>query len=193
VAHRTRAEHKARHPTHLTLRAGRQAPNLRQQVVFFEVRRALRRASRAWFRVVHFSVQNDHIHLLVEAHDKLAIARGVAGFAVRVARRVNRLVGRRGRFWGDRYHVRDVRTPREVRNAIVYVVMNWQKHVRRARGMDPCSSAFWLDGWKVPPSEGPPVWNEETAPVRRPKTWLAREGWRRHGLIGRDERPMLAE
>jgi REP element-mobilizing transposase RayT len=176
----------------VTLRAGR-VTNLRQEVVFFAIRRALRKASTSWFRVIHFSVQSDHVHLLVEAHDKASIARGIAGLAIRIARRVNGLVGRRGRFWGDRYHARDVRTPREVRNAIVYVVMNWFKHVRGARGFDPCSSAFWLDGWKVPPGAVPPPWNEATAPVRRPRTWLAREGWRRRGLIGRDERPLPAE
>ncbi len=192
VAHRARDEHKARHPMHVTLRAGRWVTSLRQQVVFFEIRRALRQASRSWFRVIHFSVQRDHVHLLVEAHDKAASARGIAGLAVRIARRVNGLVGRRGKFWGDRYHGRELRTPKEVRRAIVYVVMNWAKHVARARGFDPCSSALWLEGWKVPPGQGPPTWEEEAAPVRRPRTWLAREGWRVHGLIGRDERLGLA-
>src|SRR5438874_2615355 len=133
VAHRIRPEHKARHPVHVTIRAAGSVSSLRQQVVFFEIRRALARASRSWFRVIHFSVQTDHVHLLVEAHDKVALARGMAGFEVRVARLVNGLVGKRGRFWADRYHARDVRTPKEVRSALVYVVMNWAKHVNGAR------------------------------------------------------------
>jgi len=189
VAHRRRPEHKARHPLHVTLRAGPRTPSLRQQVVFAGVRRALARGSRSWFRVVHFSVQSNHVHLLVEAHDKVSVARGVAGIAVRVARWVNGLVGRRGGVWEDRYHSRALRTPREVRNGIVYVVMNRRKHAPGARACDPCSSAYWLDGWKVPPSLAPPSRDEDGAPVKRPRTWLLKRGWKRWGLISEVERP----
>ncbi len=127
-------------------------PSLRKQVVFLEVRRALARASRTWFRVLQFSVQADHVHLLVEARDKGSLSRGMAGLAILVSRAINRKIGRKGRVWGDRYHARALPNPREVRHAIVYVLTNWIKHVRGASGVDPCSSAFWFDGWKLPPS-----------------------------------------
>jgi REP element-mobilizing transposase RayT len=189
VAHRIRPEHKARFPLHVTLRAGGRAPSLRQQVIFSGVRRALGRASRSWFRVIHFSVQSNHVHLLVEAHDKVSIARGMAGIAVRIARFVNGCLERRGRFWAERYHSRALRTPREVRNGIVYVLMNRLKHAPHARGLDPCSSARWLEGWKVPPALAPPDWDQERVPVQLPRTWLARRGWKRWGLISTSERP----
>jgi hypothetical protein len=108
----------------------------------------------------------------------------VQGLAVRVARAVNRVLGRRGAVWGDRYHSRPLCTPREVRNGLVYVLMNHQKHSGGERGLDPCSSALWFTGWRyqmpTPPTR---------APVVRARTWLAAVGWRRHGLIGIDDRP----
>jgi putative transposase len=188
VSHRARPEHAKGHPVHVTLRRARRLPSLRAQRIFAAIRRAFGFTARFWFRIVHFSVQTDHIHLLVEADDKRALSRGVAGVAVRLARAVNRVVDRRGRVWSDRYHARALRTPREVRHGIVYVLTNWRKHVERAKGLDACSSASLFDGWKVPPSVGPPP-DSDDVPVMRPQTWLARTGWKRHGLVGYAEKP----
>jgi hypothetical protein len=77
-----------------------------------------------------------------------------------------------------------LRTPREVRNALVYVLQNVRKHIRAVRGIDPCSSARWFDGWRSP--IGPVV---EPSPVARPRTWLLRIGWRRRGLLDIEELP----
>jgi hypothetical protein len=162
---------------------------LRRQLVFLEIRKAFGRTARSWFRIVHFSVQADQVHLLVEASDKIALSRGLMGVTIRLARAVNRSLRRSGRVFGDRYHARALRTPREVRHGLVYVIMNWKKHVDRARDFDPCSSAWSFAGWKTPPSAGPP----EEVPVgpvtERPSTWLLRTGWKRHGLIDARERP----
>jgi putative transposase len=77
VAHRTRPVHKGRHPVHVTLRARRQLPSLRKQVLFIAIRRAFGKTARSWFRIVHFSVQQAHVHLLVEADDKTSLTRGL--------------------------------------------------------------------------------------------------------------------
>jgi hypothetical protein len=157
--------------------------------LFFEVRSALAAASRSWFRVLHFSVQSNHVHLMLEALDKARLTQGMRGLAIRVALSVNRVLRRRGKVWGDRYHSRALRTPREVRHGIVYVLTNWKKHTPKACGFDPCSSAWWFEGWKMPPSAGPPGWTLEEPPVWAPREWLSKTGWRMHGLIGRNERP----
>jgi REP element-mobilizing transposase RayT len=189
VPHRRRPEHKGRNPAHVTLRRTQGLPSLREQVIFFEMRSTLRRTARSWFRVVHFSVQSNHVHLLVEADDKALLSRGIMGVAIRMARAVNRVLERRGNVWSERYHSRALKTPREVRNAIVYVLMNRQKHVSNATAnvmrLDPCSSASLFEGWKVPPSLAPP----HESPTELPTTWLLRLGWKRHGLIGPNERP----
>jgi len=133
---------------------------------------------------VHFSAQSDHVHLLVEASDRDTLIRGVWGLAVRIARAVNRALGRKGTVWGDRYHVRALRTPREVRSALLYVLQNFRKHGRGPGTIDPCSSANWFDGFldRSPDAHG-------RARVVRPRTWLLRVGWRRWGLLSVREGP----
>jgi len=135
-------------------------------------------ASKPFFRVVHFSVQTDHVHLLVEADGRLALTRGAQGLAIRCARAINRAVHRRGRVWQHRYHAHYLRSPREVRAAYVYVLLNFRKHLRAAPGIDPCSSGRWFDGWARPP---PPQHRHESRPVVSARTWLASRGWRRAG------------
>ena len=148
------------------------------------MRGAFTRISKASFRLLHFSVQADHVHLLVEADGHIPLQRGIQGLAIRVAKAINRMLGRRGKVWAGRYHARALPTPREVRHALVYVLQNFRKHLKRIRGLDPRSSALWFTGWRtsiVRPSGRPPV--------SAPMTWLAAVGWRRHGLVGVDEAP----
>ena len=145
---------------------------------------ALAAASRDDFRIIEFSIQTNHVHLLVEADDSRSLTRGVRGLAIRIARAVNRALGRRGAVWGDRYHARALTTPRAVRNALLYVLRNDRKHHGDERGLDPCSSAPWFGGWNVLVRR--PVGNP---PVVQARTWLATIGWRRHGLLRLDERP----
>jgi REP element-mobilizing transposase RayT len=184
VPHSPRAAHVVRHPVHVTLRATHGLPSLRAQRVFGVLCAALRAASGDEFRVLHFSVQADHVHLLVEADAARRLPRGIQGLAIRAARAINRVLARHGHVWGDRYHARSLATPREVRNALVYVLNNWRKHVPESHGVDPCSSALWFEGWKVRPSRSP------GAPmVASPRTWLARIGWKMHGLIAVGEAP----
>lgn len=187
--HRARPEHAAAHPVHVTLRSVRGAPFLRGQRAFSAIARALGRGSRDRFRVIHFSVQPDHVHLIVEAHDKVALSRGMRGLAIRVARNVNHALGRAGSLWGDRWNGRDLRSPREVRSCLVYVLMNFKKHVRGARGADDRSSASWFNGWRERVFFRGDAELARDPPVRRPQTWLAAHGWRRHGLLSITERP----
>ncbi len=184
VPHRRRAPHDRHVPVHVTLRAASGILSLREARIFGAVREALAAASRCTFRVLHWSVQADHVHLLVEAECAASLARGCQGLAVRVARAVNRALRRHGAVWGDRYHARRLRTPLEVRRALVYVLQNWKKHAPGARGLDPRSSAAWFEGWQTPPPRAP-----GTAPVQAAHTWLARVGWRRYGRLDFDEGP----
>ena len=205
VPHRARPKHRAWQPVHVTLRA--RIAQLRSQFVFPTIQLALLRATRRAserFRVVHYSVQHNHVHLLVEASDRRALSSGMSGLAIRIARYVNDLLSRRGRFWAERWHGRALTTPVEVRNAIVYVLANARKHARvpLPAGVDPYSSARWFDGWRDLPAESgvpPPFFegrkwrdhpNEQsTSDDFTSRTWLCGIGWRRHGLIAIGERP----
>src|SRR5262245_34586554 len=166
--HRRRIAHDQRCPLHVTLRACSNLPSLRRNDVFGAVRSAFTKASKGDFRTVHFSVQRDHVHLLVEGDGRIAFRRGVQGLTIRVAKAINRVLGRRGKVWADRFHARALQTPREVRHALVYVLQNIRKHLRGVRGLDPCSSAAWFTGWRT--ANAPPLGR---APVTPPRTWLA--------------------
>jgi len=184
VAHRTRPPHRAAHPVHVTLRARAGLPPFRERALGDAICAAIGAARRP-IRVVCFSIQSNHLHLVVEARDAQALALGMQGLGVRLARAINGVLGARGGVFRERYHARELRTPREVRNALVYVLMNARKHgVRVASGVDPFSSAPWFDGFAF--SVAPAA---QARPTAAPQTWLLRTGWRRLGLIRRHERP----
>jgi REP element-mobilizing transposase RayT len=193
--HRPRPPHKARWPVHVTLRALDALPSLRSMRIFPMLRRSLAASHKSTFRVVHFSVQSDHVHLVVEGDEQVALVRGVQGLAGRCAKAVNRAIGRRGRVWSSRYHAHALRTPTETRRGLVYVLLNFRKHLRAAPGIDPRSSGPWFGGWRMPiPAPGR---HRSTggalhgaSPVEPATTWLATVGWRRvGGAIAIDERP----
>ncbi len=129
LRHEARAPLATRYPAHVTLRTLPSTPNLRRNAQYAVIDRALRDAlEREDFRVVHFGVQTNHIHMIVEANGGEALSRGMQGLAIRIARGVNRAAGRKGKLWADRYHARILRSPREVRLALCYVLQNTRRH-----------------------------------------------------------------
>ena len=159
VSHRKRPEHAPRFPLHTVLRVEEDVPRLRRKQMFSEIRSALAAgAARPGFRLVHFSVQGNHLHLVVEAADKVTLARGMQSLAIRLARAINRAAGRHGRVFADHYFARELKTPAEVRRAVRYVLDNWMLHGVRAPQTDPCASP---------------------APLVQPRTWLLTVGWLR--------------
>jgi REP element-mobilizing transposase RayT len=190
VRHRQREALASRHPVHVTLKLRRDAPRLRGCRSARVLRSAIRAGSeRLGLRVVHYSIQSNHVHLVCEAKDAQALSRGIQGLEIRMARRLNRAHGRTGRVWADRYHARILRTPREVRNCLVYVLGNWRHHGGAHypdQALDPHSSAAWFDGFReklLPLPEG------AERPTAAARTWLLGVGWRKRGLISVAEAP----
>ncbi len=185
VAHEARPIVNEDWPVHVTVRMKRDVPRLRN----FTLAKVLRRAfvtgcQKDGFRICQFSIQGNHVHLICEATDRKLLARGMQGWSVRVARGVNRKAKRKGSLFDDRYHVEVIKTPRQMRNALCYVLQNARRHGeyldRRFHGIDPFSSAWWFDGWAddrwrqgLEPEEPEPT-------VAKPVSWLLRVGWRRH-------------
>jgi REP element-mobilizing transposase RayT len=152
---------------HVTLRLLKGVPSLRRS----DVRRALESAfhaagDRFGFRLVHYSIQGNHLHVIVEVEDATALSRGMQGLAIRCARAINRVLHRKGKVFADRYHSHALIARREVANAVQYL-MNNARHHGDETPRDPYTSQRWL--WRVP---------DEGAPVRAPRTWLLRVGWR---------------
>jgi putative transposase len=205
VPHRARPVHKGRFPVHVTMRARRGLPSFRNQVVRNLMRAVLKKqASRHYasaFQVVHFSIQDDHLHLIVEAllsnstetekedvsrserseKEREALRRGISGLAISFARRLNRVLRRKGKVWGDRHHRRDLESPTDVRNTLRYVLQNWLRHGMKTFGagvVDPYSTALRFDGWADAYAT---IIETEPWPEPRCRTWLLRIGWTRAG------------
>ena len=151
VRHLSRRKFPASHPCHVTLKVREGIASLRTVAVAKEVEATFRRCERAGFRLVHYSIQGNHFHAIVEANGREALGRGMMAIGIRFARAVNRALKRSGPVLKDRYHFRPLRTPTEVRNALRYVLLNARRHAAHLRErvrLDPASSARWFDGWK---------------------------------------------
>ncbi len=162
VPHLKRPAVAARHPVHVTLRVQPGVGYLRAYQRAQILQDAFREARlRFGMRIVHYSIQGNHLHLIVEVESAHALARGMQGLAVRIARRLNALIGRRGAVFADRYHAHALISRREVANAVRYVLRNYSHHTREHL---------------------PPHWHDalssSAAPVMPPRTWLLRIGWR---------------
>ena len=139
VPHAPRALLQARFPVHVTWRMAPAVWNLRSRRCFGRLQRAFYSASRNGFKLVHFSVQGNHLHLIVEAANARALSRGMCGLGVRVARGLNRVMHRHGKVLADRYHAHILRTPTEARHARAYLLQNARKHYALI-GPDPYTS-----------------------------------------------------
>jgi REP element-mobilizing transposase RayT len=193
VKHRARPPLASRFPVHITVRVTDRVRKLRG----FRMASALRKVfaqscKREGFRICHFSVQGNHVHLICEAADRDALGSGMRAFNARLAQAVNGAMRKRGQVVAERSHQEILKTPQQVRNAVCYVLQNARRHgVSPAGwlgGIDPFSSGRYFDGWReMPdlPAPGP----DEPPVVADARTWLLTTGWRRHGLLRIDEMP----
>ena len=204
--HRERPFLHERHPVHVVLRAVDVVGNLRRRCVWQAIREAtLTTALREDFRIVHLSLQRTHVHLIVEAKDKEALARGMQGFQISAAKHLNAAISkgrpgprRRGAVFPDRYYAEIITSPTQARHTLSYVMNNWRKHKEdRAKPMsswkiDWFSTAAMFPGWAEYGDEvflwrGPPTYDPLI--VYQPRTWLLREGWKKSGPISCREVP----
>jgi REP element-mobilizing transposase RayT len=189
---------------HVTLRVVTPIPPLRRPDTYHAIRRALYAViDRDDFRIVHLSIERDHLHLIVEADHHTALSAGIRAFETSAAQRLNRAIALAtgspclGKVFDDRYHARLITSPTQARNSISYVLNNWRRH-GLDRGMetmfwdvDYYSSGATFEGWQE--LEGSPFLyrapDYSRLSVCRPKTWLLRTGWRRAGSISMRDIP----
>lgn len=189
VPHASRPSVDGDHPLHVTIRLARGVWNMRSQRGLRCVRTALAQEQRrAALRIVHYSVQGNHLHLVAEAANRTTLTRRMQGFGARLARSVNAMMGRkRGRVIAERYHLHVLRTPREARNAIRYVLLNHVKHSAQAGRVgitiDPYSSGPWFAHWPAQVRRNPAAFVTRPPLLSEPESWLLQSGWRRAGTI----------
>jgi REP element-mobilizing transposase RayT len=194
--HKKRATIKRTWPVHVVARALPSVGRLRTKANFAAIRESLtgmmisddaQEDTALRFRVIHVSIQGSHLHFIVEAHDQYALARGMQSLLRSIARRINRHRGTTGSsVFGDRYFAVALRSPRQVRNTLAYVLNNWRHHNedrRRPSNVDPYSTGWQFDGWQQRVDDAfafelPTGY--EPLPVWLPRTWLLRVGWKAH-------------
>src|SRR5215471_11441161 len=197
--HEARPVVKPCHALHVVMRVVDAVGNLRRRSMYKAVRDAsVVAAVRERFRIVHVSIQRTHIHMLAEAENKEALARGLQGFQISVARNINTMMGpdkyrrRRGKVFEDRYHLEVIKNPKQARHALSYVLNNWRKHSEDQTGLaatwlvDPFSSGISFPDWQEL-ADKDWMWpirdSYDPLVVRRPQSWILREGWKCCGAI----------
>jgi REP element-mobilizing transposase RayT len=199
--HKKRPRLKKTHPVHVVLRVVPAVGRLRTRNLYRAIQRAMifSAVPRHDFRICDVSIQGNHIHLIVEADDERALARGMQGFEISAAKHINRALskelGRRrtGQVFADRYHAKQLTSPTQVRHGLCYVRNNWRRHGEDkklpGRAYDPYSSSEYSDGWD---DEAQTYWlsdDDELLPICRPQSWLLSEGWKKAGLLSPWEVP----
>ena len=186
--------HSKHNPVHVTLRVVDAIGSMRRRVGYHAVRRAMERTlQRENFRIVHVSIQRNHIHLICEADDARALARGLQSFQSSAAHRLNTAASRQGTVFPERYHAEVLTSRAQTRNCISYVLNNWRHHgeAHRPAPLDPYASGLFFDGWNgIGPFAVPDGYIP--LPVIEPKTWMLTTGWRRYGLLDPYARPGTA-
>ena len=181
VSHLAREKFKKK-PVHITLKMRGDVGDLRTDRRFREIQRALFIAcDRRGMRLLQFSIQGNHIHLVVEAVDQKQLGKAMQALAIRLAKGVNRVSAREGTVFAERYHAHVLKTPAEVRNTVHYVLYNKQKH-RRDRGLE--TQPWDLDEFSSASGKTCWYWDENGAAmvIVEPRTWL---GWHSAAVDGR--------
>lgn len=207
-SHQARPNVRPYDAVHVSLRVVEDITRLRRRHAYRAIRRAANVVlSRTDFRIVHVSIQANHVHLLVEAENTVALSRGIQAFKISAARQLNKAEAgaswsspktpRKGPVFVDRYHAEIISTPRHARHELAYVLNNWRRHredrapYAREWVLDPYSTAHRFEGWAE--TDAATMWRppdgEEPIPVALPQTWLLREGWKLHRPIGAFEVP----
>ena len=216
LRHAKRPVFGKRQALHITLRIERSVGSLRKRTCYAAIRRAaITLLPHEDCRIVHLSIQRTHLHLIVEAETSVALSHGMQALQISAAKHLNAAVSRAGSWWerrrmsspptrrkgrvfADRYHARLIASPAQARREIAYVLNNWRKHgehradVAHHWRIDPFATGWCFDGWRER-GDAPFAWKVrdtyDPIPVYLPRTWLLREGWRRHGLISTHEVP----
>src|SRR3954469_1554244 len=163
VPHLKRQAFTSRKAVHVTQRVRPDVGYLRKQGPAQVLLQAFKDAAeRNRIRIAHYSIQGNHLHLVVEAEDAAALSCGMQGLAIRIARRLNRRLGRRGPVFADRYHSHLLTSRRQVANAVRYVIGNYRHHTRE----------------HLPPGFRDPLATAADRPLAEPRLWLLRAGWR---------------
>jgi hypothetical protein len=186
VGHGERPAVSKRVPMHLTWKLKADLVNLRCGEIESVFKTCSEAVKKFGLRIVHYSIQRDHLHMFAEADGAEALALGMRSFGCRFGKAIRKIAGGRGPVFAGRYHLQLLETPTQVRNTLAYVLQNQAKHTKLIKHLDRYSSAPYFGQWKIlfKGKMGPVLGSASRPPplpqfLSPPKTWLAREGWQR--------------
>jgi putative transposase len=192
-AHRARPELLPRYPVHVSMKLRERHPDLRTRDYYAVIHKTMEHyLGRDDFRIIHASIQNTHLHFIIEAANKRALSRGMQSLALRLSYAIGG--DARTTVFRERYHATQIRTPRQARNALAYVLNNWRRHrmdvgaAVRDVPVDPYASGITFDGWSKRLRLRLPV-GYAPLPTSPPRTALLRSSWQWFGRIDPFERP----
>ncbi len=191
-------------PVHVTLKIHKGLPSLRQTNIFLLIAKAIAKARSHGLRVIHFSVQSNHLHMLVEANSHHEFVRGMQSLTIRLAKAIKKSLGSAGdkiaKVFLGRFHSRVLKSPAEVKRALRYVLQNTAKHLGRGKReplvLDQCSSVHMLEnprtlfGSRAETKyareffkRGPPPLHQRVAKsvgefLSKPRSWVLVRGWK---------------
>jgi REP element-mobilizing transposase RayT len=186
VTHMKRERVHSHYPMHLTVRLRKSMPNLRQRRLQRALHKGILMSEKLGLRVIHYAMQTNHLHLIVEAKDNPGLARGMQSLIGRMGKIIRRYIGGKGSVFAGRYHLRVIKTASYMKNVLKYVLFNSARHLDVIEHIDSFSSADSFTKWRqllgrkltgfiaaqvatMTPRKAPDVF--------APKTWLASVGW----------------
>ncbi len=189
VNHMKRDQVGFKKPLHITLKLQDGLSNLRCDLMFENLKRCLKSAKSLGLRVIHFSLESNHLHLFVECRDNKTLSRAMKGLGASLGKAIRKFSGGVGSVFKGRFHLHVLKTPTEVRNGMAYVLLNRAKHWKSIAFVDPYSSGAYFTDWKkLLGSRVGPILSARRGITKalpdyltEAKSWLAREGWRKAG------------
>jgi putative transposase len=184
VSHLKRENVDLKKPLHITMRLKPRVASLRNRHLLREMRNASQAGKRLGLYIVHFSLLNNHLHMIVETRNNSTLANGMRGFGSKFGKAIRKLTGGMGSVFAGRFHMHVLKTPSEVKGGLEYVLLNYAKHRKLIECIDGFSSAFTFKPWRellrnryhgVLDEYGFGDWDE----LSLPQSWLLRIGWQR--------------
>jgi putative transposase len=181
VNHMKREKVEAKFPIHITIKLKKGVVSLRGPKMVAAFKASLQKAKKRGLKVIHFALETNHAHLFAESDGNHQLRSGMASFGSCFGKAARRVTGGKGSVFQGRYHLQVLKSPRQTKNAMAYVLLNHSKHQGAKPYADHMSSAAFFGDWRALLGERYRVDQPLPRPefLAKPSSWLARDGWRK--------------
>lgn len=147
IRHIARDEIKKLTPLHLTIKIEKDKAGLKNKFILKSLHSSIKKARKIGLKIIHYTLEYDHVHLLVETDNKTALARGMQSFGISFSKSINKIKKAQGKVFKTRYHYRKLKTPAEVKNVFNYIFGNSLKHKKAISIVSPYNSLMAIDNF----------------------------------------------